>query len=1174
MEHEQSEGLVFEALRADLFDPARTPHIDGVKLSNGVLQQVLALLMMNKPSKRKGSRRGFISYAQLGINQLGAVYEGLMSYSGVIAPEEMVELAKGGNADKGSWLVPASRASEYNEDDLVVREDRLTGAKAPVRHRKGNFVFRLSGRDRQRSASYYTPEILTRTVVKHALAELISEETTAADILCYRICEPALGSGAFLNEAINQLAKAYLEKAQAERDERIDPEQYAEEEQKVKAYLALHRAYGVDLNATAVELAEVSLWLNVMYAGLRAPWFGLHLRRGNSLIGARRATYDLAALGRAKKTWHSTPPNERPLIDGGIADGEIHHFLLPAHGWGAVGSAKQARELRNEDAAGLRVWTKLMLRKPGAKDVERLRALARRVERLWTLTQRRLEVSEQEIARDVDVWGAELPFGSPAVTREQVESALRDPGSPYQRLRWAMDAWCALWFWPLDGEAPPNLGQWIAGLEAVLGTESKSMRENNDFGMFGESITFDELAKADNNERLFFQMKPELTILAEHPWLGRVREIAAREGFFHWELDFAQVFARGGFDLQVGNPPWVRPTWKDDVALSESDPYFMLTEKIPERAFVIRRRTVLDQAQVVNQYVSDLTSWSGSVEFLSSAAEHSFVAELQTNLYLNFMERVWRSSAGRGVAGLLHPEGHFLDPKAGRLREEVYCRLRLHLQFVNELLLFEEIGHPVTYGIHIYAARQEPQFVQITSLLEPRTANLSLVHDGRGEAPGIQYPWGGWDLRPHKSRVMVVNVQTLGEWAELFDPPGTPERQARLVRPLLQEHQQILGQLSRQSTRLSMFQVKAASGWHEKSAKQDGYIEWRTEYPASWSDAILQGPHFTVATPFAKEPNEFCRSKGDYTTWNLEELDEQIVPRTNYQRACDIDAYTAGLEKWDGVPYTEFWRVAWRKMAQPGLARSLHAAMIPPGPALSGAAQCLVLGAGDRETVLASGLWSSLVYDYLIKVSGKSNIYEEQLSRLPAPLGHPAAEYLLLRALRLNCLTVDYSPLWEKLYEAPFAVDHWTAPFTDWPALGVEDPRWTMATPLRSEFERRAALVEIDALAALIMGLTADDLALIFTAQFPVLRKYEHEMYFDNLGQRIAKDHQVHGVKQQKDDYKLLQAYLRGDDCGDLLDRYEPHPEGEKGPELGFIKPDREAEMRAAHAEFSDRLGL
>ena len=52
----------------------------------------------------------------------------------------------------------------------------------------------------------------------------------------------------------------------------------------------------MDLNATAVELAEISLWLDTMVSGLQAPWFGLRLRRGNSLIGARRAVYTRAQV--------------------------------------------------------------------------------------------------------------------------------------------------------------------------------------------------------------------------------------------------------------------------------------------------------------------------------------------------------------------------------------------------------------------------------------------------------------------------------------------------------------------------------------------------------------------------------------------------------------------------------------------------------------------------------------------------------------------------------------------------------------------------------------------------------------------------------------------------------------------------------------------------------------
>jgi hypothetical protein len=123
----------------------------------------------------------------------------------------------------------------------------------------------------------------------------------------------------------------------------------------VKAHFALHQSYGVDLNATAVELAEVSLWLNAMHPGLKAPWLGLQLRRGNSLIGARRATWKVGQLKH--RPWaetrkgHVQPPTDRPLTDRLATEGdtaEVHHFLLPGHGWGAVADRKEAKELRPE----------------------------------------------------------------------------------------------------------------------------------------------------------------------------------------------------------------------------------------------------------------------------------------------------------------------------------------------------------------------------------------------------------------------------------------------------------------------------------------------------------------------------------------------------------------------------------------------------------------------------------------------------------------------------------------------------------------------------------------------------------------------------------------------------------------------------------------------------------
>src|SRR5690625_5228494 len=93
--------------------------------------------------------------------------------------------------------------------------------------------------------------------------------------------------------------------------------------QRVKAQIALHQVYGVDLNSTAVELAEVSLWLDTMQPGLHAPWFGLRLKRGNSLVGARRATYSSHSVGKKKYLTEKPEPAPMTGLSQAITDSTL-----------------------------------------------------------------------------------------------------------------------------------------------------------------------------------------------------------------------------------------------------------------------------------------------------------------------------------------------------------------------------------------------------------------------------------------------------------------------------------------------------------------------------------------------------------------------------------------------------------------------------------------------------------------------------------------------------------------------------------------------------------------------------------------------------------------------------------------------------------------------------------
>lgn len=1185
--------LQFPGLDATIFDPESTPLLNGVTLRNGALQRVLALLMLNREEKGKNAQRGFISYAQLGINQLGAVYEGLMAYSGFFADRDLYEVAKGGDPSDGTWMVGVDEAGEYPDDVFVIAEDPITGATGRVRHPRGSYVYRLAGRDRQRSASYYTPEVLTQCVVRHALAELLGTDdharvpggsagiTEARQILDLTICEPALGSGAFLNEAINQLSAEYLKRRQAELGETLDAERYQRELQKVKAHFALHQSYGVDLNATAVELAEVSLWLNSMHPGLKAPWFGLQLRQGNSLIGCRRATWRVSQLkdrvwARDKDTAKAavSPPVDRPLAEALEAD-EIHHFLLPGHGWGAVSARKEAKELAPEAAKSLFEWRKGVLSAPSAADADRLVALAAGVERLWAEAVDVMERLHARMRRPLGLYGTAGDAGAPDDKRQTAEVILGNPDSALGRLRLVMDAWVGLWFWPLASSAdaalvaPPSWREWLDTMSAIIGPEPTTPTGQLDLFADLEALAAIEEARAA--ERV-----PVEEVVSKCPWLAIAQRLARREAAWHWELEFAPLFRAGGFDLQVGNPPWVRPRWADDLVLAEVDPWWALAERSTESMRKARRVSVLDRPDVRAKYLAEVASAEGMVSVVSSTHLRPILAGVQTNLYMVFMDTVWRHGTARGIQALLHPEGHLADPKAGLLRRRAYSGLRRHFQFTNEKFLFEEVDHHTEFGLNIYGTPLSPRFLQAASILLPITVDASFEHDGSGNSPGIQLPGGGWDLRPHQDRIVTVDRGVLAEWARLFDEPGTPPEQARLLRPLTQEDLKSLSRLAEQPNRLGDRNYRWTRGFDEDQAKRDGTLRWATSVPSTWTEVILQGPHFTVATPFAKQPEELCRHNQDYTSWDLETLTVSAIPRTNYQRSCDIAEFYARSPHWDGDRASARWRMIYRSMTQAGLERSLHAALVPPGPSHINACHSIAME-DDSATARLTGLWCTIPLDYLVKQVGKSNIQDTTVTRSPFPEGHQLDSMLLLRTLRLNSLTSEYATLWDAMFDMAWVGDVWTDPGFTRVQIGDVEPGWTTATPLRRDQERRMALVELDAIAAIMLGLTAEQLCAMYRTQFAVLRKYEYAMAFDAEGRKICQHHQSAGYRQSQlqEQAKNGERAKQWKSVWSMFLQYEEDPDSvdwEGQYTAPFTRVDREAEMTRAYDEFQRRL--
>ena len=1126
--------FVMRPLDSKLFAQESTPLLSKTRLRDSVLQKVIRLMSLTRPAKGR-KRRGRISYGQLGVNQLGEVYEALLSYRGFFTSERMYEVRKAGEQKDEldvAWFVPAGEIDEYSEEERVYRRDDQ-GRRVLPAIEPGRFLYRLTGRARKRSASYYTPESLTRLVVEHALKELIQDDTPAESILKLTVCEPAMGSAAFLNEAVSQLAELYLDRRQRERGKRIPHDRYGEELQKAKHFIADRNVFGIDLNPVAVELAEVSLWLNCIVRDGHVPWFGYQLQAGNSLVGARRRTHSVEWLKkgvRKEDRWHEREPER---VARGAASrrkqGSVYHFLLPDPGM-ADYKDKFVRSLEPEGFERLRKWKRDFCKPFSEEEIEVLERMSDAIDDLWARHVEGLAKDRSLTSDDIGVWGRERPERRTAnewkdQIRRQGAFATDDRNAgPYRRLKLVMDYWCALWFWPPDAEhAPPTREQFLAETCLLLTGETWSAGAGGGqveipFESNGPPNEAGELEERIVNDNGSLGLD---AIMDVYPRLRLVQQLAERHRFLHWELQFADVFygegSPGGFDLIVGNPPWIKVEWDEAGVMGDFEPRVEVRKMSATQSRTVRSEAIDGHSGLRIALLDEYVLSEGTQNFLNAGQNYAVLKGVQTNLYKCFLPQAWDFRQGEGVAALLHPDGVYDVPNGGQLRVEIYRRLRAHFQFQNERKLFTGIGNRRCFSANVYGSeRDQPRFQHIANLFDPTTIRRCSDHHGNGPVPGIKRLDGGWGTEGHRSRVIPVGPRELDIFARSLDEEGTLFSQARLPAVHSLELMGLLRNFAQQKRRLRNLEGQFACSmlWQETGAQRDGTIRRETQFPDSIDDCVLSGPHFFVGNPLAKTPRAQCRSHKDYECIDLTSIPNDYLPRTNYVPACSPEEYESRipvvpwartLQKGSDSLTTRRFRSVNRRMVDPASERTLIASIQPPNVAFIHP----VVGtsfASMQDLLDFHAFCISLPLDGFMKISGATEMSQTRLRSIPMPkLSSQIRRALHVRTLRLNCLTAHYSWLWEHSWLADYAMDEWTSLDN---TMTLESNQmltqsWSRNSGLRSDYSRRQALVEIDVLVSMSLCLSLDDLLTLYRIQFPVMREFEADTWYDQSGRIV-----------------------------------------------------------------------
>lgn len=652
-----------------LFDPSRTALVESLTWGDDAIASVLEKLTLMASSHRGLVR---LSYRELDVEQLGAIYENLLEQIPQVALEPLYRVAlekrelvvnaaararlaqrRGETEEAGSTSevegedeetssieedASASEASEDVEDEAPPR-----GPKKPMRilaEIPEGSVFLKAGFGRKRTGSFYTSRPLVEFLVRQTV-DLLATNKTPEEILSLRILDNAMGSGHFLVGACRRLSEHLLsayrdryEKVVAEHPDftpgdifieaGIHPVVAANWEHEDRALTACRLLiagnclYGVDKNPLAVDLARVSLWLATAATDHPLTFLDHRLRVGDSLLGI-------------------------PLWLGGTEQPEVHLLKLD------LPSSRGKKRKRKKGSEEMPLFKGITAQEILTSTTRQLRERIRRAMRHLNT------IAEIENVNPGDFLGQRVAFD--AMQRE-LQS-----------------------FWELHTLR--------IGREFIL---AKTPAEAEIYNRWLTDISENGQTSEEARE-------------VAAPALARGKEIGA----FCWQLAFPEVFfdaegqphPKAGFDVIIGNPPWDKIKPNERECFSDFDPTVWDVQG-QERKRLISRLCAENPEAKEAWEKHEAEAKTTAALLLEGGLYHHQVAIVEgkktggdPDTFKFFLERAWQLLREGGRAGIIVPLGIQGSLGTTALRRLLldHCQLAVLCKLDNERYIFPGVFH-------------------------------------------------------------------------------------------------------------------------------------------------------------------------------------------------------------------------------------------------------------------------------------------------------------------------------------------------------------------------------------------------------------------------------------------------------------------------------------------------